>query len=473
MGETLSLFDYGSSSAPHEISFVLFQKKTSAEDLYYFSPDVMQLTDDIFAADLSHTLSFWKKKAQLRGWTERDLWRACSQSVSELTVFCSHPFQGLLFFNSLSQRGVNGCFFTDTIFAKKNYQHLSWHIWLQSARQMQACYEQNHRLVRERKNFSSILNRFERFLNRMNLAQIEDLQSVEFFQLQRRFGSFFGTLWSWTFQAERTFLWNSYQQNLLPQKKTWLETPSSHWQQIFLDLQRDVEVLSSDASLQKSYYVTGLVWNLICYDGETQRIEISFPHPLNLSQPEHQEAALKQLSFAFEKVGREWSQAQKDGEVTHLGVVMGWELSVAGKIQVRSETLSLFSEVRFEQKSMDESIVLQSKIQSPIRHYASELAHVPGLDFKELSLNETADTKANDKVKTGLRPLFIFPEPKPIEPDEILQKRFLERVSSCWWQSQKLEDQWRDYYICQLKDGHWVWCYQNFSQDWYWHGLYS
>jgi hypothetical protein len=475
MGDTLSLFEYGQKRSDFGLDYIIL-KKTSDDlsELYQFSPEVMQLSEDIFAVDLSKTQSFWQKKAEQAQLSERVQWQERLSGQTNLFVFCSHPFQGLLFFNHLESRQAQGCFFMDTLFAQKNYQNLGWHFWMLTATQIEERLNSAQILVKERKGFDTQLKRFERFLTRMRLTQIEELKGAEFFQLQRRFGPFMGLVWRWTFSHDgaEEFPWLLYKPFSLPEKKTSLEFPSSGWPQILPDLESDLLVLQSNPVLKPPYYVTGLVWNLVFYDGESENLELHLNLPLSLHFEAHRAAILQQLYYAFERVGQAWRAAEEDSDISHQGVLLGWTLAVLGRVALKEETLSLFLESNMQQSSLEGQKVLQSKLQSPIQVYQSQLAHVPGFNFKELNSIEP-DLSPTVPIHYGLKPLFLYAEPIRLDPQLILRKRFLERTASAWWQTKNWEDQERSYYICELSTGEWVWSFQNFKNEWYRHGLFS
>ena len=80
---------------------------------------------------------------------------------------------------------------------------------------------------------------------------------------------------------------------------------------------------------------------------------------------------------------------------------------------------------------------------------------------------------SHSAIKKG-RPLWLLPEPKPLQAHKQAQPELVllqgpERIRTGWWQA----GIFRDYYIARLSDGAHGWVFVNAQQQWYLHGYFS
>ena len=143
MAELISLFHYNQRNEDF-LPYVIFQTY-HPDSLQCLSPDIMKLTDSIYVADLGIVKTYWQKVAHKRSLNISDLFEEIiTKNLPDctLSLFCDHPFQGLVFFNHLKVLNSRGSFRTDSLFAQKVYQNMGWYPWFLSARQIYDCLDQ-------------------------------------------------------------------------------------------------------------------------------------------------------------------------------------------------------------------------------------------------------------------------------------------------------------------------------------------
>lgn len=504
MSQVLSLFNYKPSDVSHSDvpDFLLFESSRDLQ-MYRFSPQITQIGESLYVADLEPTRSYWNRQAEMQNTSVREVLRQVAVSENRdrkrFFVFCDHPFRGHLFYQSLQRKGAKGdCFFMDTLFSLKSYENLSWQDWIWSVKSLESWWEKSRQLVKERSGFSTQMARLERFLERMGLESIADLKEAQFHEMQRRFSRFLGMVWRWTFEkvserkssgAQQSFCfvkqseeqllgfpWESFHLFEPPVCENLLEFPLSTWDQIELELRRDLEKLSESQGVQPPFQVMRFLWSLVLYDGDECHSPVEFNYPLCMQQDREQEFAvtLKQLGFCFEQLKNRLKEKAKESDFMNMPFVLGWTLKTTHIVYNRKGHLSLFPEVQNAENHRQDLKELQNKLKSPIKSYRVHPSHVPSWDFSEKSLEEMSeDGETAESCFLPTKPLFLFHHPLPLESSEIRFKRFLERTSSDWWESQAAGDHFRDYYICQLTCGDIVWGYRDFKGDWFKHGLYS
>lgn len=498
MGKLLSIFNYDKAKTTTDYSYLVFDTQAVDENLLCISPQVMCLGENLYVALLTPTLSYWKKEGTKKSQHPHQLIHQAMERYlpdNQLKVFCHHPFQGLLLFNHLIQSGARGGHEASSLFAKKMYKNLSWDLWSQTALQMDQVLTTEDLLVSERKSFKTHLRQFERFIARLNLQHLGDLQEAQFYEIQRRFNAFMGLLWKWTFIEEETSdsdaeltLFNYQQhQGLLDfpwvhhspfdpvSLKTQLEYAVSLWPQVKEFLIHDLERLKNFKTLQDPYKISQLNWSLVLFDMTVVETEIYFKYPLSYEQDRKDEfkLLLSQFLIGFEKIGHNFKEHAKDTDLDNVPLVMGWDISVKKIVKIQSQNLNLFSESYEQDKRVQNTVNLQSKIDHHINVFRIAKVHIPALDFGVRSVDEVQTEPDYDQKRFQFKPLFIYPEPiKALEKD-FTYKKYLERTSSPWWLNQDLKDSYRDYHMCKKTDGHLVWAFQNYKGEWYIHGLYS
>jgi len=92
--------------------------------------------------------------------------------------------------------------------------------------------------------------------------------------------------------------------------------------------------------------------------------------------------------------------------------------------------------------------------------------HRPESSWKTAAYGEKAAG-----LKFPSRPLWLLPEPKPLQNCGIPTDGRPERIESGWWDDQDVQ---RDYYVVRTNEGAQLWVFKDLqSSTWYLHGFWS
>jgi protein ImuB len=92
--------------------------------------------------------------------------------------------------------------------------------------------------------------------------------------------------------------------------------------------------------------------------------------------------------------------------------------------------------------------------------------HRPESSWKAAAYGESAP-----KLKFPSRPLWLLPEPKPLQNCGIPTDGRPERIESGWWDDRDVQ---RDYYVMRTNEGAQLWVYRDLQNaNWYLHGFWS
>lgn len=491
VAKLLSLFNYNQKNSEELLPYVVFQSH-QLEGLESLSPDMMKITDSVYVADLHIVKSYWQKMASSKSTDPTDLVSGVIKKFlpqCRLAVFCEHPFQGLVFFNHLKIQDGQGFFKSTSLFSKKVYQNMGWHPWFLSARQVHDCFEKNSCLKKERQNFQSQLQRFARFTERVDLQEFSSLEQAHFFEIQRRFKSFTGLLWKWTFpqgESDETptlFNFEHYQKldgfpwipfiNLeKTEVENWLEYPLSEWGPIAEVLFHDLEKLSQKRDLKAPFKILELRWTLTLFDMTPVEQRICFKYPLCLEQEREDDFAIlvKQLSLAFDQFQAQLSEQARDMEVVNCPLVVGWTLSVEKKVVITAKSQYLDPEEQSFFLRKEELQQLSDKVKTSLQSYQIEESFIPGLDFSLKEMGESVPGPKDLELLDLPRPFYIFPKEKELEVTMIKNSQFLDRTASDWWNRQDSKDSYRDCFLCELHDRQFIFAYRDYRGRWFHYG---
>lgn len=498
MNKVISLFDYGKKQDDFS-RFVVF-KTYCEESLFALSPDIMKISTHIYVADMTSMESYFRgasfrAKMSVQEFIEMVL---AKDIHSFLSVSCEHPFQGLVLINHLLEKDVEGHFLSDSLFLKKLYPNISFKIWISTAKKLESIYSKNKILVSQRKDFHTNMKRFEKFLSHLKISNFGELKKVEFFEIQRRYKSFIGLLWKWSFPVKdknqkeeinlfnystyeyfKGFQWISYRFFENPVFHHFLDFPVSTWSLIEPHLKESLLKLSQDEEVKAPRRIMELVWTITLYDSSTYSLNIPFKYPLCVEEDANKEfkITLNQFLFAFEKFESLLKQKNEDLEFINVNLILGWSVEVTKTINPSRKTANLFDTLNRKNEEQEKIIDLERKISGEIKVYKSKPNHLYGLDFFEdnvaLVNEEKKDTASSLMDSKSFKPFFIYSEPIVLNESEILYSRFLERSSTNWWVSRDIEDSFRDYYICETRDNNLIWAFKNYQEKWFKHGLFS
>lgn len=494
MAEVISLFRYD-SDPPQPYSYVIFAT-THAQAVFHISPDIMQLQDHLFVADLTIVQSYWQKMASMQATPVIDCIEATLKQSApdlEISIACHHPFQGLVFYNHLQTIQANGCYRVDALFSQKIYRNMGWFPWMLAARQLEECFAKAGILQKERKAFNTKIKRLENFVSRMDLKEFHELKEAHFFEIQRRFSGFIGMLWKWTFpQAEKAeeeptlfnhhhyqrlkgFPWIPFFWDELPGRKNTLEYPIALWEHVEPVLLEDLNQLDHKILQNGHARVVEFSWTITLFDMDFCELKIPFRYPVVYHEEKKLEfpAVLKQFRFAFESLSKIWKDKAKESDFSNCQYVIAWTVAISKVIHVDQKSLLLFEDAHAQAMDLEEIKNLDNKLRSSIQVFRTHETFIGGYDFSQVAIDSKVSETETLGVQelTKLQPFYISAKKEEIAPETIKFKKFLERSSSDWWLGVDENDSLRDYYICQLVNREVVFAFKDYKGNWFKYGV--
>ncbi len=426
-------------------------------DPYFLTSDVMQIQKDIWLFDISRVLSFWNHQCTFRKRTLGDLLGDLLHRVDEnfLGVLAHHPWQALLKLQSLQQKNFTGLVNLLDRFNAKLYEEISFEIWIET-------FEHIRPYLND-KSLGAKIDLFKRSLGRLALKKISHLKNAENSNLKRRYGTSVAKVLRWTYETPKQdfswdfflddFPWQYFKPAVTPEVKRQLDYYINSWGEISFILCADLDALAK--SLQNK--VLRLEWILILENMEEKSCIVDFRNPHCLtSELKLHDTSLRQFEFAFESFAKSF----KDRE--DFLMISGWKIVASHFISNSFLTRDFFAD-----QSATQVLKIENKLKSSLTQYSLTMDFAPDHCFEKLSSASSHDDNTPSE-STGLRPLFIYQQPKEINAftHNLL---FTERVTTHWWED---DYQVRDYFLEKSEKPRWIF-WDHISKKWFEHGLFG
>ncbi len=470
------------------------------KNIFSLTPWVMQWTENIWIFNLSPCRNFWaiqkeKKKKGLYELFEQIL--DISFEKEYLSVFANHPWQCIFFLDHLLKKKAKGVFSLNTLLNRRIYESLPWDHWFNPL--VILSDHLNYLKVKgfKESQFRSKQAQLKRFIKRMDLWGPFDLSQADVASIKRRFSGWLGEVWAWTFngflEGEKqtlnlfnsednqvnlgSFPWIPFQIYDPPRVIRHLEYPVNRWDVVESLLIEDFSKLCAVNSWTEREQVSSIIWGITLYNLKNLKVELNFRNPYSLHSDTRNnfKTALYQAYYAYMELMDKLRARETDLDLPEEIPFVGWEIEINECLYIPPQITELIS-TENSKLNYEDILDLQNKLPLPIESYVIVPDFFPDLSFRsgeagntgeyDFSLNQWIEASSN-------RPFFYYKNPLPITCPLELKRRFLERTSNDWWESENLMDMTKDYFLLEDRDGKFVWVFRDNSGAWYKHGIYS
>lgn len=471
------------------------------KNIFSLTPWVMQWDKNIWLFNLSPCRNFWaiqkeKKEKNLHELFEQIL--DASFEKEYLSVFANHPWQCVFFLDFLLEKRARGVFLLNTLLNRRIYESLPWDHWFNPLGILS--YHLNYLKVKgfRESQFRSKQSQMKRFIKRMDLWGPFDLSQADVASIRRRFSGWLGEVWAWTFNGfleddEQTpnlftsaenqvnlglFPWIPFQIDDPPRVIRHLEYPVNRWDVIESLLTEDFSKLCAMKSWSEQERVSLIIWGITLYNLEELKVELSFRNPYSLHGDTRNnfKTALYQAYYAYTGLMDKLRTRETDLDLPEEIPFVGWEIEINECLYISPQIMGLISTGNGE-LNFEDILDLQNKIPLPIESYVVVPDFSPDLSFRSDELGDNTseyDFSLNQWIEASSnRPFFYYKNPLPITCPLELKRRFLERTSNDWWESENLKDITKDYFLLEDREGNFIWVFRDNSGAWYKHGIYS
>ncbi|MBT3585038.1 MAG: hypothetical protein HN509_09030 [Halobacteriovoraceae bacterium] len=483
-------------------SFLVLKVKVSSDKneqrkLFVLTTKVMHWGGDYWLLDLSNMLTYWKWVARQKGFQLFELYEAIlEQTFSNFTAaFAYHPWQALLFCEALEQRGEK-LMSLGTPLGNQLFRGHHFSCWLPHL----GFFKEHLKARKLEKNFSSKMNQWQMFLDRMGITRPFDVTHLTPESLSRRFGKWWESLWKWTFsglpeafdapsssvqtdlfsssliESKDEFYWQDHELEAPPTVERFLEFPLLDWEHISDQLRDDCESLCQQNRDLKFKRVTRLEWQLTFENMKAESCQLVFRNPYDLAAdgPDYS-SALFQAYYSFLEVTKKIKKRDDDLDFPINMAVSSWKLKIRELMELPALNTDLFGTLS---QKLSRQMEMQNKLPRELQSYQLEPTFSPEHSYALSSLPKKRDFNLAQWTVSALkRPLFIYSKVVGLEPSRHWQKSFLERVGESWWtgdlegsENQAFD---RDYYIVEMESGAFYWLFRNSLGRWYRHGIFS
>lgn len=442
------------------------------------SPAVMRWSEQVLLVRLSDCQTFWLNQKKKRRCSLPSLFSRVLEDqlgADYVAVFGAHPWQCLLYLGyQLSHQG-RGCFFLQSRLHQNIYRHLDWDLWFETQEDLIEHLESINARGFEASEFRRRQQRLQRFIKRADIRLPVDMAQLHANNIMRRFGTWIGRLWRWTFgdvSSLSLFPWVSLQPQELPTVRRDLEYPVNQWEVIEVMLREDFSRLCEQFFSSKNEHVNRIDWEITLFNYQKLLVPLSFRHPYSLhhDQPAF-DTVLYQARYVYDDVMQKLRQRDKDLDLPETMPFISWQVTVCERIPLPPQLWDLFAHE--QQADYQQVRALQNKLPLPLECYQPADCFYPELSFQPMAVGDDPDNEYDSNSWSSAsieRPLFYYSEVQPIEPP-LQHGCFLERSAAPWWQTGQLVGG-RDYYIVRDQRGRASWVYRTREGCWFRQGEY-
>ena len=474
------------------------------------SPRVMQWSDDIWIMDLMPCLSYWKRQATRRNVNPVSLIETVLRAGSQQAwtgVLAFHPWQAVFMLPDLTNRHQQSDELSEKPwlinlagpFGSSFFRDSSMDSWFAATEALSRHYEAGKRRHFQASRFRSQISRMRLAMERLNLHTPALLQEATRVSVQRRFGTFPGEVWSWTFWQETLeqadpahlfpiaesepdsspggFPWCDWAPAERPALSRSLDDNLFTWEPCEALLQKDLDqlLLSSGDHLG----IILLSWELSFLHMKTIRLLIRFRHPHRLrKEAGHHKTALNQASHKFDQSLKTLRERDDDLDFPPDIPVTGWTLTIEESIR---DTSPLCLPLLGQDGDDDELQAMENQLPVPLEQYDLSLCFEVSEDFcpenektKTSPVQGLADGRHQWAVAAQRRPLFLYPRPEALDlQGQSVGKVFLERASVPWWKGCGADFFSMDFFLIRQQNGEAYWVARAANGQWIRYGLYS
>ena len=455
--------------------------RAEATNPFALSPEVMRWNDSIYLVRLESCSRFWQAQKKKLRCKLGELFAPVLRhhfGMDYVAAFGNHPWQCLLYLDYQQGHGGRGICLLQSRLGQNLYRTLDWESWFAS---QQSLVDQL--LVQGAKGFNADRfaarqAQFRRFVERVGVASPQALSSADANSISRRFGTWLGRIWRWSFADEGNhddFPWRRLAPPNLPRVQRDLEYPVNDWAFIETLLREDFTCLCEQFRFDECEHVNRMHWEIKLFNEQTVKVELSFRHPYSL----HREipdfpTALYQARYVYEDLVRRLQARDTDLDLPETMPFVAWRVEVCERISLAPEIWDLFAAVD-DRVDYAQIMALQNKLPLAFESFQSNACFYPERSFHRAPVGDVEAENFDNLQWTASadnKPLFYYPEALPFEPGPRMQRVFLERNSQPWWLGEQALQSIRDYFLLRDGYGRASWVYRDGEGIWYKHGEY-
>ncbi len=443
---------------------------------WVMSPNVMRWSDRILLVNLADCRTFWleqKKKLRCKLIELFDPLLNHYYGDAYTAVFGRHPWQSLLLLHYLKDHARSGCYFLDGRLPRNIYRKLDWNGWFAPQGRLARHLDSINASGFRHQTFRARQAQMRRFIDRIEVDKPSGMQTAESNAIARRFGHWLGLIWRWTHTRQsglQGFPWIRLQTRENPVVRRDLEYPVNDWACIEGLLREDFNRLCRLFPQNDCEHVSRMQWRITLFNDQKLTVELSFRHPYSL----HREqpgfgTALYQASYVYQQAMRELEAREHDLDLPECMPFLSWEIEISERILLSPMLWDLFpaetGEIDYRQ-----IMALQNKLPLAIESFQAEASFIPEQSFRAVAIGNPANDDPDHRPWScgGInKPLFFYPEARPIELPADSTREFLERNAGEWWRGRDGLHSTRDYFRLRDSDGRSSWIYRDASGAWY------
>ncbi len=436
------------------------------------SPDIMAWDSERWLISLKSVDSYWKSVGgedllqTLRSLLDKMFDQAALPHIGQASCyrasFAQNPWRALLLHRSMEERQINGLVGESSQVAFKLYSKARWDQFWALGRDV--CFHlRDTNQKQESKKLEKVLNIMESSFAGLGIKQANSLSDIPHNQIERRFSDWGLRLWEWTWWSPEKdirqiyFPWKTWEESKKYEILRDLDENLNQWDQVEEELRADIRKLSSN--LPAYLRVLEMSWSVHLDKDTHLNVPILFRSPMNLALDlPDAKIVLKQIHHGF------WGTLDSSIQKTDnkLGL-KSWCLKITKHVFARQELKSLFCDT----DRSSEVAILSNRLISPLLRFELSDDPWPEHSFKAMEIGQSHVNSTC--FRSSDRPLFLWKLPIPAK--EPKAKRFLERVSSRWWEKGRFGR--RDYYSSQDQEGQCHWMFKDQEGFWYQHGIFA
>ena len=443
---------------------------------FVLSPAAMRWGGEIGLSRLEDCRLFWlsqkkKLRCKLSDLFEPLLRHHCGENY--LAVFADHPWQCLLYLYYQIRRNGRGLYLLQSRLDQNIFKSLDWACWFAAQEALP-----DHWLALKAKGFNpdafhARQAQLQRFIARIGVSCPAEMKQADANAMTRRFGKWLGLTWRWSFtdsKALQGFPWLPFEGKRTPCVSRDLEYPVNQWAYIEVLLREDFSRLGEQFRHDDCEHINRMNWEITLFNYQVMNVELSFRHPYSLHRDLPDCAtALYQARYIYDDMMRRLSSREHDLDLPESMPFIGWRVSVCERIRLAPQLWDLFAR-ELEQIDYRQILALQNKLPLAFESYRTDASFYPETSFCRTPLG-TAPAHDFDTLQwsssAANKPLFCYPEARPIDIPSRMQKVFLERNSEQWWLGEGSLKTLRDYFMLQDHRGRRSWAYRDSQGRWF------
>jgi len=448
---------------------------------FVLSPRAMRWSDDIFLSRPAECRGFWlaqKKKLRCKlGELFAPLLRH-HYGEEYIAVLGMHPWQCLWYLEYQRRQQASGLYLLQSPLDRNIYRGLDWESWFALQQPLADHLEATGARDFRRDRFASRQAQMRRFIERAAVAAPGAMKKAEAHSIQRRFGSWLGRIWQWSFSAHddlQRFPWRPFAPRRVPAVERDLEYPVNQWAYVEVLLREDLARLGEQLGDADDLHINRMTWRVGLFNEQSVEVELSFRHPYSLHRDRPGFAtALYQARYLFDDLIARLRERDRDLDLPASMPFTHWRLEVCERVALSPLLWDLFGNDSAGE-DFERVMSLQNKLPLAFECYRPEASFYPEQSFAECIPGDPREASFDVSAWScgaANKPLFFYSTPEPIDNPERMQKIFLERSSEQWWLDGNTPQSMRDYYILKDCRGRLLWAYRTRDGAWFKQGEY-